>query len=70
MYHFQVGNNDKDGDPGIIILYGTDAEIHASLGVAAVGNIPSLQQGRLNVLCTNPTSFQFQEEMLPNHVST
>ena len=37
-----------NGDPGIIIIYATDQDIHQTLGLNAVNAIPNLQQGRLN----------------------
>ncbi len=34
-----------DGDPGIIILYASDDNLHRMLSLGAVNNIPHLEQG-------------------------
>ena len=49
----------KEGDPGIIVLPGSNEAIHEALGLPAVENIQGLQQGRLNtfyVHCISPTN--------------
>ena len=40
-YHFTT----DDGDPGIVIIYSSDDEVHNVLALSAVAGIPGLQQG-------------------------
>ena len=47
--------DDDDSDPGILIIYSPDQQIHQVLALPAVAAIPYLQQGKFKKIITKDT---------------